>query len=199
MTDSTLALASTERLEALLQEAENELSALQPRIDELEAQIQELKKLKLEKQRLLTLKMSLSALLESSTKDNALDDTTSYELANSASHETKLYDFNELSTLKTFHPEAAFKQVDQILKQKNSLNYEMFKAVVFNGGKASTEQIKAYLVECGARQPQTGEGFEEVPLTEISSRANYLVRKGILRPMDRGMFYATLGWLDPQD
>ena len=44
-------------------------------------------------------------------------------------------------------------------------------------------------------KPQTGEGFEAMSLSEISSRANYLIRKGILNPHQRGVFYTHLGWM----
>lgn len=191
-------LAHPEQLKALYEQSVSELEAIQPRIEELEKAVQELRELRTMKQRLLTLKMSLAALIEGITKDNVDDFLLGESSAERLYSETKLYDYSELSALKTFHPERALSEVSLILKQKNSLNAEMFKAVVFNGGKASTEEIKRYLVETGAKQPQTGEGFEAVPLTEISSRANYLVRKGVLQPMGRGDFYCTLGWVDPE-
>lgn len=193
-----ITLSSPERLQTLLTEAEEELSAIQPEIEALEEQIATLKELKLKKQRLLTLKMSLSAMLESFKKDEVLEDNASGLPAILSISETKLYDYKELSTLKTFHPDEALKQVDQFLKQKGSLNYDLYKAVVFQGGKANTEEIRNYLVSAGITQPQTGESFEKVPLTEISSRINYLVRKGVLAPAERGSFFTTLGWCDPE-
>lgn len=190
-------LVSPERLQELLTETELELEQLQPCIEEMEKQVQELRKLKQTKQRLITLKMSLSTLLESITRDEVKDKEDSTVTENLETSESAILNFSELSTLKTFHPEEAFRQADRMLKQRNSLNYEMFKAVVFNGGKATTEEIKAYLVESNATQPQTGEGFGKVPLTEISSRVNYLVRKGVLHSADRGAFYSALGWVNP--
>jgi hypothetical protein len=38
-------------------------------------------------------------------------------------------------------------------------------------------------------------GFEEVELTDISSRVNYLVRKGLVNPDGRGNFVSCLGWM----
>jgi hypothetical protein len=195
--DSTT-LASPENLEALLKQAESELEAIQPQIEEIENQLKVLHELKQSRQRLLTLKMSLSALLESSTQPY-VESTPGY-LANTLGDlaQQKLQSFEDdytyLSTHKTFHPDLALQQVTHALKQRDSLNNDMFRAVVLNGGKASTAEIKTYLVEAGIKQPQTGEGFEDAPLTEISSRANYLVRKGILKALDRGVFYTTLGW-----
>jgi hypothetical protein len=198
MPETKLTLSNPERLKELLRETECELSQIQPKIEELEAAVQELRELKLTKQRLLTLKMSLSTMIDNVAEDHVQEKFADTYTGKTDFDETKVFNYSELSTLKSFHPDEAFKQVDKVLKQKNSLNYEMFKAVVFSGGKASTEEIKAFLVESGARQPQTGEGFENVPLTEISSRANYLVRKGILQPMGRGNFYSALGWVDPE-
>ncbi len=197
MSETQETLASPERLDELLKQAENELFEIQPKIEKLEEVVSELRELKMTKQRLLTLKMSLSALIETIGKDKVQFDNENKDSIFGDKLSTKVLNYNELSTLKMFHPDEAFKEVDKILKQKQSLNYEMFKAVIFNGGKASTEEIKQYLVESGIQQPQTGEGFEDVPLTEISSRANYLVRKGILQPVGRGEFYSTLGWIEP--
>lgn len=194
---SITSVVAPTRLNELIQEADAELASIQPRIEELEALADELKELKLAKQRLLTLKMSLNTLVENSTRSEVEFTVDHAEGPDWTLAENKLYNFSELSASKTFQPDEAFRQVDQFLKQKLSLNYEMFKAVVFNGGKASTEEIRAYLVDNKVQQPQTGEGFENVPLTEISSRANYLVRKGVLHPMDRGVFYTHLGWVSP--
>lgn len=198
MSSMDTTLASPKRLQDLLKETEEELQGIQPRIEELEKLTSELRELKLVKQRLITLKMSLSTLLENITKDEDFTSESTSPPRNTSFIKTQDTSFIELSASKTFHPDKAFQSVDKILKQKNSLNYEMFKAVVFNGGKATTEEIKAFLVESGIKQPQTGDDFQDVPLTEISSRANYLVRKGILQPMDRGVFYSTLGWVDPE-
>lgn len=194
----TDSLVSQERLHLLFQEAENQLEQLQPRIDELENMVQELRELKQTKQRLLTLKMSLMTLIDTSKNDDILLSNTNLTTDSFQDVETKLFNFNELSAIKMFHPDVAFKQADQILKQKDSLNYQIFKAVVYQGGKANTEQIRQFLVDSGVQQPHTKKGFEDVPLTEISSRANYLVRKGVLKPLERGSFYSILGWLDPE-
>jgi len=196
MSKTELTLASPEKLEGLLNQTESELKELQPKIDKLEKSLLELRELKLVKQRLLTLKMSLSTILENIDKDKVKEENAEFLEANLAQTEAKLFNFSGLSASKSFYPDKALQDVDRILKQRNSLNYEMFKAVVFNGGKATTEEIKRYLVEAGLKQPQSGEGFDAVPLTEISSRANYLVRKGILQPLERGAFYSTLGWSD---
>jgi hypothetical protein len=196
LTETTL--ASPQRLQELLNETEEELKQIQPRIEDLEKQVLELRELKQIKQRLLTLKMSLTTLLDNINKDEVKPEELNYLSENEVLKETELFNFSELSASKKFRPDEAFKQAEKILKQKNSLNYEMFKAIVFKGGHASTEDIKAFLVESGATQPQTGEDFANVPLTEISSRINYLVRKGIVRPAERGSFYATVGWVEPE-
>jgi hypothetical protein len=93
-----------------------------------------------------------------------------------------------------FLAEAAFHQVNQRLRQRESINYEMFRAIVYAGGRASTEQIRAYLVEQHICQPATGEGFAQVPLADISARVNYLVKKGIVSIEQRGVFKSVYGW-----
>jgi chromosome segregation ATPase len=191
-------LASPERLQALLDEAEQQLSQIQPEIDGIEAQLERLKELKQTRQRLLTLKLSLSAMIAglNNSEAYASDVASEVQAVNTRLRDESL-SFEHLQATKTFHPETALSQVVQWLKQKDSLNYEMFRAVVLNGGTATTQEIKDYMVERGLKQPQTGESFESVGLTEISSRANYLVRKGLLKTLERGCFYTHLGWIDP--
>lgn len=193
-------LASPDRLKVLLSEAEKELSEIQPQIEQLEAQLEQLQDLKRSKQRLLTLKMSLTAMLDGIDKDTkqqaileaiGSDDTQS----NSGISDKEAYTF--LSAQKTFHPDAAIEQVSSVLKQRESLNFEMFKAVALLGGKATSQEVKDYLIQNQIKQPQTGEGFETVSLAEISSRLNYLIRKNVLKSAERGVVYTPLGWSDP--
>ncbi|MEM0952466.1 MAG: hypothetical protein AAGI66_10060, partial [Cyanobacteria bacterium P01_H01_bin.74] len=101
------------------------------------------------------------------------------------------------STLgKTFIPERAFEAVKTTLRRQESINYQLFKAIVLAGGKARTEEIKAYLIENNIVQPASGENFEAVPLTDISSRVSYLVRKNLVEVVQRGVFQVTVGWVD---
>lgn len=212
-------IASTDRLEELLEETERELDVLQPKIDKLEKQLDKLKELKLAKQKLITLKLSIKSIL--SNFSNAKVDTSleaisttllssnvkpmNFSESFSTSHAAKktsalLKPSLELSTLPegTFLPELAFNQVDTILRKKTSINYDLFRAIVFNGGRANTEEIRQYLVEHHIKQPASGEGFEAVELTDISSRVNYLVRKGVVKPDGRGTFISCLGWTDAE-
>ena len=91
-------------------------------------------------------------------------------------------------------PDQAFDEAGKYLKKKGSINYELYRAVVFSGGRATTEQIRDYLVENGITRPGNGEPFDGAPLTEISSRINYLVRRGIVVPSNRGEFVSVYGW-----
>ena len=118
-------LASPEGLQALLEQAETELEAIQPKIVELEDKIKELNTLKQSRQRLLTLKMSLGALIESSTHDDAQEPYTMIS-SNLAQQKLQAFedDYTYLSTHKSFHPDLALQQVQQLLKQKESLNYD---------------------------------------------------------------------------
>lgn len=213
-------ISSSSRLEDLLAETEMELAQLEPRIEKLEKQIEKLGALKLAKQKLITLKLSIKSILSNYSDDKvqALDASM---LKNNYTSEGNAYSvFGANSTNPgftnrvwmprshqaarlpgTFLPDMAFSQVNEVLRKKGSLNYELFRAVVFNGGQANTDQIKQYLIEHDIRQPASGEGFENVELTDISSRVNYLVRKGLVNPDGRGNFVSCLGWLvenDPQ-
>ena len=198
MTD-LLTLSSPERLEQLLQETQLELEAIGPKIAEMEQLIEDLQQLKRSRQRLLTLKMSLTAMLEGISNEGQdpmeMPGVLSGAVEQKVNETTQSYE--QLSAHNSFVPDLALKQVATILKQQDSLNYHMFKAVVLSGGKATTDEIRQYLIMQDLKQPQTGESFENAPLAEISSRANYLVRKGVLKPYRRGSFYSTLGWALP--
>jgi hypothetical protein len=208
-------ISSTARLKEMLDEAERELETIQPKIDKLEQQLQKLKELKLAKQKLITLKLSVQSILSNYSEFKSIDSGTTFSNKNystppqelNLSTKQKITVTKENSesgqTLKpaapngTFLPEMAFNQADAILKRKSSINYDLFRAVVFNGGSANTEQIRQYLIENQIKQPASGENFEGVALTDISARVNYLVRKGIVKPDGRGTFVSCLGWAEP--
>lgn len=207
-------VSSLNRLESLLEETEQELERLSPQIEKLEKQVEKLRQLRLEKQKLITLKLSLQSILEnySDSKvareaDYTLENYLPYGTASSRTLHSPMAGWQGSMSYNhppfpaprqqtgTFIPDMAFQQVSQVLRKRNSLNYELFRAIVFNGGQASTEQIKQYLVEHQITQPASGQGFEAVELTDISSRVNYLVRKGLVNPDGRGNFVSCLGWL----
>jgi hypothetical protein len=207
--DVTKGISSTDRLTKLLEETERELEMLQPQIEKLEKQVDKLKKLKLAKQKLITLKLSLNSIISNFSEDETLGSATRViedNLSNVLELKRRHSNFTSSIGTKpsskkaeisgTFLPDIAFDQVNGILRKKSSINYDLFRAIVFNGGKASTEEIKAYLVENSIRQPASGEGFDAVELTDISSRVNYLVRKGVVKPDGRGTFISTLGWTE---
>jgi len=208
-------ISSTERLQEMLNEAEKELELIQPKIDKLENQLQKLKELKLAKQKLITLKLSIQSILSnfSDKKISALETIVSKDYF-SEDQETKRVSqkpaiqktkhvVNTVQKLKyqppqgMFLPELAFQQVDAVLKRKNSINYDLFRAIVLNGGSASTEQIRQYLIDNQIKQPASGEGFDKVELTDISARVSYLVRKNLIKPDGRGIFTSCLGWTEP--
>ncbi len=215
MEKSLASISSTKRLTDLLDETEKELSALEPQIEKLEKQLEKLKELKLAKQKLITLKLSIKSILANFSESEAAPDTTTVtgadlsELSSSGLVKSVAPLTSQASVLrqhspaisqfagKMFLPERAFREVNTVLRRKDSLNYELFRAIVFNGGIASTESIKAYLVENRIKQPSSGEGFEHVELTDISSRVNYLVRKGVVIPDGRGQFISSPGWAEP--
>jgi hypothetical protein len=205
-------ISSTSRLEELLEETESELTNLEPQIEKLEKQLDKLKELKLAKQKLITLKLSIKSILSNfSTSQNdhiatlvGIENLTRKFSSESLNNQTLTsHSASQTSAVSNpgeiFLPEQAFAEVNTVLRKRTSLNYELFRAIVFKGGKASTEDIKAFLVENNIRQPASGESFEAVELTDISSRVNYLVRKGVVKPDGRGNFISLLGWSGSQN
>lgn len=94
-----------------------------------------------------------------------------------------------------FIPELAIEQSKETIKRRESVNFEMFKAIVLNGGIASSEEIRTYLIEQDIRQPnKDNASFEDVALTDISSRISYLVTKGAVQPRGKGVFASSYGW-----
>ncbi len=208
-------ISSTERLKAMLDEAEKELDLIQPKIDKLELQLQKLKELKLAKQKLITLKLSVQSILSNFSDFKSIDIEAKDNLKHYSSKPSELNLNTTQQELKTkenivkssrptlttlpagaFLPELAFQQADQRLKRKSSINYDLFRAIVYSGGQANTEQIRQYLIEHQIKQPASGDSFESVELTDISARVNYLVRKGLVKAEGRGVFSSCLGWAE---
>jgi hypothetical protein len=94
-----------------------------------------------------------------------------------------------------FIPELAFEQSKTAIKRRESVNFELYKAIVLNGGVANSEQIKQHLVDNDIRQPnKDNASFEDVSLTDISSRISYLITKGAVKTRGRGVFASAFGW-----
>lgn len=201
--DNSQSLASDLRIKKLIEEAEQELNKIQPEIDYLESCLTKLNELKLKKNKLLSLKASLKVILNQA--NTTISNITNSNLnlknitnqlvmsGNNLSSETQ-----NSTTLqhKLFIPELALDQVVHFLRPNKNLNFEIFKAVVHNGGQASTEEIKEYLIANKICQPKTGKYFDDVELKDISSRANYLVRKKLLITSRPGLFASVLGFRD---
>ncbi|MEW5822548.1 MAG: hypothetical protein AB1782_20310 [Cyanobacteriota bacterium] len=201
--ESNLSLASDSRIQKLLEEAENELSILQPEIDYLEGCVAKLNDLKLKKNKLLSLKASLITLLKQqylNNKDiNTLNNQTWNETENRINFDLTKDDLTKIdlnNQINSFTPELALDQVKKYLRTNNNLNYEIFKAIVYNAGEANTEDIKNYLVKNRIKQPKTGKYFNDVELKDISSRVNYLIRKKLLITTGPGSYKVILGYIN---
>lgn len=196
--ENTLSVASNERIQKLMDEADKELVKIQPEIVYLEQCQKKLMELKEQQFKLNSLKMSLKSLLKTSDINltSLSDDSLSNVLINVNDVKDNVIQNDSISekSRKIFLPDQAVSEVKNYLRTKNNLNYEIFKAVVFNSGNATTQEIKQYLVENKIRQPNTGKTFDNVELKEISSRANYLVRKNILVSSEPGSFRSVFGW-----
>jgi DNA repair exonuclease SbcCD ATPase subunit len=199
--EESFSLVSELRLEKILEEADQELNKIQPHIEYLEESLKKLSELKQKKHKLLALKASIKSLLNQNDVNNDFfqnqmshinNDTN--KLVTSGTTSAHVIDINNTYESNLFVPELALTQVKQFLRTKNNLNYEIFKAVVYNGGEATTEEIKRYLVSNKITQPKTGKTFDDVELKDISSRANYLVRKQVLVTVAPGVFKTILGY-----
>ena len=197
--EKPISLASNERMLELIEEAESELSKIQPEINYLEECQKKLAELKEQQFKLNSLIISLQSLNKMSNVTKArrdLDTIKENETTENLIVENPSMCHINNTQRKIFLPDVAISNVKNHLRTHNNLNYEIFKSVVFNSGIATTEEIKQYLIENKIKQPKTGRTFEEVELKEISSRTNYLVRKNILISVQPGIFKSSSGWDD---
>lgn len=198
--NETLSVVNPNRIRGLVEEAENELLKIQPEIEYLKQCVNRLNELENKKFKISSLILSLKNLTEnmdltSFERNNAKGELKKDALDNVSSR-TSSDSFLDVKTQRReiFLPDRAVSEVKNYLRCKNNLNYEIFKAVVFNSGVATTLDIKTFLVENGVKQPKSGKSFENIELKEISSRANYLVRKHILISVEPGVFKSSFGW-----
>lgn len=204
---TNLSISSNERIFQIISEAQAELARIKPEIEYLEQCQLKLRDLKTQESKLQSIIISLNSISDAQDKNvnntsvqtketitnNAVtsnNNVTEENTNNRQIHNNKV----DTHVKKVFMPDKAISEVKAVLRAKNNLNYEIFKAIVFNSGKGTTQQIKTYLVENNIKQPKTGKGFEDVELKEISSRANYLVRKSILISTESGKFESLYGW-----
>jgi hypothetical protein len=212
-------LSDSNTLEELITQATEELQQLEPKIERLQKQMKKLEELQQARQKLLTFKFSLEAILSSyTTKSDALKNTNASSNANFLNNtsfnfqQKSFYRQSRDSSLsgmidfpldpnwtgpkedETFNGKSALEKTEPLLRRRNSINYHIFKAVIACGGTVNTQDVKKYLVEQDIRQPGSGKDFTDVPLTDISSRVNYLVRKGLLVSSGQGSFVSRFGW-----
>jgi hypothetical protein len=196
--NETLSITSENRVQNLIEEANKELEVLLPEITSLEESISKLKELKEKRFKLESLIINLKSILP---KENVIKDVIDDVIIINAKNNYKSRNSNvnkiSLDTIngrKVFVPDVALSNAKNYLRQKNNVNYEIYKAIVFNTGEATTDEIKYYLIKNNIKQPKTKKGFEDVPLKEISSRTNYLVRKNLLISHSPGVFSTVFGW-----
>jgi len=198
--ENNLSLASNDRIQNLIIEAETELSKIKPEVEYLEQCQKKLRELKDQQFKLNSLIMSLKGIIKLSDV-NIFQDKNTYLSEVKISNDTIKSDahincVNNENPRKVFMPDQAISQVKNYMRTQNNMNYEIYKAVVFNSGLATTQKIKTYLVDNRITQPKTGKSFKDVELKEISSRANYLVRKSILTSTEPGSFRSVFGWCE---
>lgn len=195
--DNVDSLVNPERVKALLSEAEKELESINPEIDYLVECLSRLSELRERKRKLESLVVNLRSLasvdevtsiVTEGVKCNVYSDK---KFSDEGGNEIYSYVEGERNI---FVPDVALVNAKKYLRTKNNVNYQIYKAVVFNAGKATTEDIKKYLVKNKIKLPKSGKSFKDVPLKDISSRANYLVRKNLLVSLGSGVFSTSFGW-----
>ncbi|OGI18597.1 MAG: hypothetical protein A2287_10690 [Candidatus Melainabacteria bacterium RIFOXYA12_FULL_32_12] len=200
--EKIMSIASNERIQGLIIEAENELAKIQPEIAYLEECQKKLVELNEQKFKLNSLIASLKSLVKNTDVNKSKRDKNEVGENNIEDAEVKIAvnvsKEDDENSRKIFLPDQAISQVRNYLRTNNNLNYEIYKGIVFSSGQATTADIKHYLVENKVKQPKSGKGFEDVELKEISSRVNYLVRKNILTSPEPGVFRLVFGWCDIQ-
>ncbi len=196
--NEVLSITSENRVQNLIEEANKELKTIIPDIKKLEEALLELKELKDRKHKLESLILNLKSILpKDNVTKNSIDDFRNADVKQAAKSRNNNVNKISLDTIngrKVFIPDVALSNAKNYLRTKNNINYEIYKAVVFNTGEATTDEIKYYLIKNNIKQPKTGKGFQDVPLKEISSRTNYLVRKNLLISYTQGVFSTVFGW-----
>ncbi len=187
-------IADSASITSLLTQVEKELALLEPALESLHKLQQLLHETRQKKQRLVSLRLSLQSLLSTqqtpSLPHNALHNGVTPLLPRYSEGTMG----TAMARFGTFYPDKAFEAAKTSLPRRDSINYELFRGLVFAGGQATTQQLLDYLVEHQVRMPNSGDTFEDVGLTQISSRINYLIRKGLAESVGRGQFRLTVGW-----
>lgn len=194
-------VSSNERLSALLQETTKELNTIEPRLEQFQEVVNAYEQLRLERQRLMTLKLSLQSILDNfEVQQGASASRPGRRPGRPAAAEGSQTRRGGRITQAPAQPKGNFsvplaiEAMNRQLRHPESLNGEIFKAVVEHSGEAHTQDIKDYLVNNDIRQPGNGETFQNVPLAAIYARVNYLVRKDLLTPIGKGRFRSAVGW-----
>jgi hypothetical protein len=179
----------------LFQHTQAELSETREKLAELEGQLSILEKLKLRIAQLEGLERQLEYMVQGKAPPESnfaqtLQGTHQRRRRKAYSHTNTVLPQGSSGA---FFPEKAYEGADEILQYRHSVNYEIFRAVVLNGGQASTRDIRDYLIEHNIKTP-AGKTFEDARLSEVSARTAYLVKKGVIQAIAPGRFQSCFGW-----
>ena len=165
VTKKESSISSEKRLNTMLKETEEELLKIEPEIEKLQKKMDRFQELKLTKQKLITLKLSLKSILSNYQNDIDAQGKSVNNKQSLTSDKSLKYTLPKNNTNNhpfpgaLFLPDKAFEDSSRVLKRKNSLNYDIFKAIVFSGGQASTEEIRDYLIENDVKMPGSGKSI----------------------------------------
>ena len=187
-----MSIIDTQNLDQLLQASQEELHQIKARIQTIEAYVEELTELHQKAAKLEAFQRGVDALLH---PEKYVPLSTREEVPKTKKVKMPYQGVLSAESTGVFLPELAFQEADEVLRHRQSMNYEIFRAVVLNGGKATTAEVRHYLIEQNIRTPQ-GKSFEKATLSEVYPRIAYLVKRGVLRPIGPGYFLSCFGW-DP--
>jgi hypothetical protein len=185
-----MSVLDTSHLQHLLKQSEAELADVQARIVTLEETLENLEALRHKVKQLKAFQQGIQQALSPALVKEA--PSTKQKISRSYRTSSSLLSSGATGV---FLPELAFKEADEVLRHRQSINYEIFRAVVLQGGQAHTTDIRDYLITENVKTPQ-GKDFKTATLSEISARVAYLVKRGVLRPIAPGRFQSCFGW-DP--
>lgn len=192
-----LSLSNITRIEGLIEEAKNELSIIEPKIERLEKGLLKLEQLREKQKTLKALILNLQSVSQEKEIELSVINSNATKIKSTQLNQSNAgvsFSIDTLNGRKVFIPEVAISNAQNYLREKNNINYEIYKAVVSNMGTATSKEIKHYLVKNGIKQPKNGQTFDDVPLKEITSRINYLVRRGLLIAYTPGAYSTAFGW-----
>ena len=130
-----MSVVDVQHLETLMQASESELQDIHARIKTLEDAVSELDALRLKAIQLQQFQAWLKPLLRG---ELPVKESTAPKRKSHATTKRWLPEDSNGA----FFPERAFEEADAVIRHRQSINYQIFRAVVLNGGQATNAEIR---------------------------------------------------------